>query len=128
MEMEKCSVIILNWNGAEMLRRYLPSVIKSIRQETVELIVADNGSTDNSLEVMAKEFPAVKTIVLDKNYGFAEGYNRAIEQVDSEYVVLLNSDVETPEGWLSPCNRKCAVTATARILSTRVPPEDTSTA
>lgn len=102
MEMEKCSVIILNWNGAEMLRRYLPSVIKSIRQETVELIVADNGSTDNSLEVMAKEFPAVKTIVLDKNYGFAEGYNRAIEQVDSEYVVLLNSDVETPEGWLSP--------------------------
>ena len=100
MEMEKtCSVIILNWNGAEMLRTYLPSVVKNT---PCELIVADNGSTDNSLEVLAKEFPKVKTIVLDKNYGFAEGYNRAIEQVNSEFVVLLNSDVETPEGWLAP--------------------------
>ena len=115
--MEKASVIILNWNGAEMLRTYLPSVVKSIQHSVfshqhsypkgtiisdVSLYVADNGSTDNSLEVLAKEFPEVKTIVLDKNYGFAEGYNRAIGQVDSEYVVLLNSDVETPEGWLEP--------------------------
>ena len=101
MEMEKtCSVIILNWNGAEMLRRYLPSVLKNTIG--AEIIVADNGSTDDSLAIIAKEFPTVRTIVLDHNYGFAEGYNRAIEQVDSEYVVLLNSDVETPEGWLSP--------------------------
>ena len=109
-----CSIIILNWNGAEMLRRYLPSVVKSIqtrgerREAKVELIVADNGSTDNSLEVLAKEFPSVKTIVLDRNYGFAEGYNRAIKKLSavshqhSDYVVLLNSDVETPEGWLDP--------------------------
>ena len=107
MEVEKtCSVIILNWNGAEMLRRYLPSVVESLQNSDViiqtELIVTDNGSTDNSLDVLAKEFPTVKTIVLDKNYGFAEGYNRAIEQVDSEFVVLLNSDVETPKGWLEP--------------------------
>ena len=95
----KCSVIILNWNGAEMLRRYLPSVVKNTAEE---VIVADNGSTDDSLKVLAQEFPSVKTIVLDKNYGFAEGYNRAIEQVDSEYVVLLNSDVEVTEGWLDP--------------------------
>ena len=106
----KCSVIILNWNGAEMLRRYLPSVVGSIQQSVVsgqpsELIVADNGSTDESLEILKKEFPGVKTIVLDKNYGFAEGYNRAINQVNSEYVVLLNSDVETPEGWLEPLLR-----------------------
>jgi len=87
-----------------MLRTYLPSVVKSIQSSafSVQLIVADNGSTDESLEVLRKEFPTVKTIVLDKNYGFAEGYNRAINQVDSEYVVLLNSDVETPEGWLTP--------------------------
>ena len=100
----KVSVIILNWNGAEMLRQYLPSVVRSVQQAafSCQLIVADNGSTDNSLEVLAKEFPTVKTIVLDKNYGFAEGYNKAIEQVDSDYVVLLNSDVETPEGWLEP--------------------------
>ena len=96
----KCSVIILNWNGAEMLKRYLPSVVAHTKG--AEIIVADNGSTDNSLEVLAKEFPKVKTIVLDKNYGFAEGYNRAIAQVESEYVVLLNSDVEVTEGWLTP--------------------------
>ena len=83
-----------------MLKRYLPSVVAHTKG--AEIIVADNGSTDNSLEVLAKEFPDVKTIVLDKNYGFAEGYNRAIEQVDSEYVVLLNSDVEVPEAWLNP--------------------------
>lgn len=106
MEME-ASVIILNWNGAEMLKRYLPSVVKntpasSRKGREIEIIVADNGSTDNSLEVLAKDFPSVKTIVLDQNYGFAEGYNRAIAQVDSEYTVLLNSDVEVTEGWLDP--------------------------
>ena len=83
-----------------MLRTYLPSVIAHTKG--AEIIVADNGSTDDSLEVLAKEFPSVKTIVLDTNYGFAEGYNKAIEQVESEYVVLLNSDVEVTEGWLSP--------------------------
>ena len=83
-----------------MLKRYLPSVVAHTKG--AEIIVADNGSTDNSLEVLAKEFPKVKTIVLDKNYGFAEGYNRAIAQVESEYVVLLNSDVEVTEGWLTP--------------------------
>ncbi len=83
-----------------MLKRYLPSVVAHTKG--AEIIVADNGSTDNSLEVLAKEFPGVQTIVLDKNYGFAEGYNRAIAQVESEYVVLLNSDVEVTEGWLTP--------------------------
>ena len=89
-----------------MLRRYLPSVVKSqessAKRYDFDVIVADNGSTDNSLEVLAKEFPSVKTIVLDQNYGFAEGYNRAIAQVASEYTVLLNSDVEVTEGWLDP--------------------------
>ena len=98
--MEKTAVIILNWNGAQMLRTYLPSVIAHTK--SAEIIVADNGSTDDSLEVLRKEFPSVKTIVLNTNYGFAEGYNKAIEQVDSEYVVLLNSDVEVTEGWLIP--------------------------
>ena len=104
MEMEemKCSIIILNWNGAEMLRTYLPSVVAHTALPECEVIVADNGSTDSSLQVLAKEFPSVRTIVLDRNYGFAEGYNRAIAQVTSEYVVLLNSDVEVTEGWLDP--------------------------
>ena len=88
-----------------MLRKYLPSVVQSIidnRKSKIELIVADNGSTDESLAVLKNEFPSVKTIVLDKNYGFAEGYNRAIAQIESKYVVLLNSDVEVTEGWLVP--------------------------
>ena len=83
-----------------MLRQYLPSVVQHTKDG--EVIVADNGSTDESLEVLRKEFPSVKTIILEKNYGFAEGYNRAIAQVDSEYVVLLNSDVEVTENWLGP--------------------------
>ena len=93
-----------------MLRRYLPSVVKNTAIDGCNIIVADNGSTDNSLEVLKNEFPSVQTIVLDKNYGFAEGYNRAISHLTSqsaavslpEYIVLLNSDVETPEGWLEP--------------------------
>ena len=105
-----CSIIILNWNGAAMLRQYLPSVVAHTTLPDCEIIVADNGSTDNSLEVLAKDFPTVKTIVLDRNYGFAEGYNRAIEKLaavspqhsDPEYIVLLNSDVEVTEGWLQP--------------------------
>ena len=83
-----------------MLRKYLPSVVQ--HTPNAEVIVADNGSTDESLEVLRTEFPSVKTIVLDRNYGFAEGYNRAIAQVDTEYVVLLNSDVEVTDHWLSP--------------------------
>lgn len=98
----KCSIIILNWNGAKMLRQFLPSVITHSTPPECEVIVADNGSTDNSLEVLGNEFASVRTIVLDKNYGFAEGYNKAIEQIDSEYTVLLNSDVEVPKGWLQP--------------------------
>ena len=94
------SVIILNWNGAQMLKKYLPSVVA--HTPDAKIIVADNGSTDDSLAVLANEFPSVRTIVLDRNYGFAEGYNRAIDQIDSEYVVLLNSDVEVTQNWLSP--------------------------
>ena len=83
-----------------MMRRYLPSVVKANGNSSVEIVVADNGSTDDSLKVLREEFPGVKTIVLEQNYGFAEGYNRAINQIDSEYVVLLNSDVEVTDGWL----------------------------
>lgn len=98
----RCSVVILNWNGAEMLRRYLPSVVEYTPTTECEVVVADNGSTDESLSVLAEEFPTVRTIVLDKNYGFAEGYNKAIAQIDSEFVVLLNSDVEVTPQWLTP--------------------------
>lgn len=100
--MKKVSVVILNWNGAEMLRRFLPGVIRFSAQEGVEVCVADNASTDASREVLRKEFPEVRLIELEENYGFAEGYNRALQQVEAEYVVLLNSDVEVTPHWLEP--------------------------
>jgi hypothetical protein len=96
------SVIILNWNGEKMLRRYLPSVLANTDSALGEVIVADNGSSDRSLDMLAEDFPQVRVLRLDKNYGFAEGYNRAISMVDTEYVVLLNSDVRPAEGWLAP--------------------------
>lgn len=98
--MKQTAVVILNYNGAGMLRRFLPSVIKYSPEASI--YVADNGSSDESCDVVRNEFPAVKLMVLDHNYGFAEGYNRALAQVDEEYAVLLNSDVEVTRGWLSP--------------------------
>ena len=98
--MKRVSVVILNWNGAEMLRKFLPSAVKFSAGEGVEVCVADNASTDNSREVVRKEFPSVRLICLDRNYGFADGYNKALEKVEARYAVLLNSDVEVTEGWL----------------------------
>ncbi|WP_455672446.1 glycosyltransferase family 2 protein [Phocaeicola sp.] len=100
--MKKISVVILNWNGEAMLRQFLPSVIAYSKEEGVEVCVADNASTDASREVVGNEFPAVRLIGLEENYGFAEGYNRALQQVEAEYAVLLNSDVEVTPHWLEP--------------------------
>ena len=102
MEQGKISVIVLNWNGKELLKRYLPSVVKYSVSPRVEVVVADNGSTDGSIEFVAQEYPSVKILDLGKNWGFAEGYNRAVDMVQAEYVLLLNSDVEVTEGWLEP--------------------------
>ena len=98
----KVSVVILNWNGCDMLRTFLPSVIHYSEGEGIEVCVADNGSTDDSVDMLRREFPSVRTILLKQNHGFADGYNLALQQVDAEYVVLLNSDVEVTEHWLEP--------------------------
>lgn len=95
------AVIILNWNGQEMLSRFLPEVVKTTDNNIADIIVADNGSTDGSLQLIAERFPEVKTIRLDRNYGFAEGYNRAIAMTEYRYTVLLNSDVATSQGWVN---------------------------
>ena len=98
--MEKVAVVILNYNGTAMLQAFLPAVIEHSLGAAV--IVADNASTDNSVEVLHEQFPQVRLITLDSNYGFAGGYNKALEQVDAEYYILLNSDVEVTPGWLNP--------------------------
>ena len=94
-------IVILNWNGRDHLRTFLPSVVAAA-PAGVGVTVADNGSTDDSAEVLAREYPTVRVVRLGRNYGFAEGYNRALREVDAECFVLLNSDVETPAGWLEP--------------------------
>lgn len=96
----KASIVILNWNGEDFLKKFLPSVVRFSDYSWAEIVVADNGSSDNSKEVVSKEFPSVKYLQLDKNYGFAEGYNRALAKIKSDYFVLLNSDIEVSEGWL----------------------------
>ena len=100
--MKKISVVILNWNGVGMLQKFLPGVIKYSQGEGVEVCVADNGSTDESVVWLQTYCPDVRLIVLGKNYGFADGYNMVLQQVEAEYVVLLNSDVEVTPHWLDP--------------------------
>lgn len=97
----RCSVIILNWNGAQMLQHFLPSVVHYSALADCEVVVADNGSTDDSLMVL-QGFPNVRLVKFTENYGFAEGYNKAISEIDAEYTILLNSDVEVSDGWLTP--------------------------
>ncbi|MDE5624494.1 MAG: glycosyltransferase family 2 protein [Alistipes sp.] len=99
--MSTVKIVILNWNGTAHLRRYLPGVVAAA-PEGVGVVVADNGSTDGSADMLRREFPSVELVRLDRNYGFAGGYNRALAQIEADYYVLLNSDVETPAGWLEP--------------------------
>ena len=99
--MKKVAIVILNWNGCKMLREYLPSVLQYSRDEAM-VYVADNASTDDSLEMLRREFPEVKLILLEKNWGFAEGYNRALRQIEAGYYLLLNSDIEVTHHWLTP--------------------------
>ena len=98
----KLSIVILNWNGSHHLRRFLPSVVKYSAYDWVEIVVADNASTDQSCELIEMEFPEVKLLQLDQNYGFAKGYNQALINNRAQYILLLNSDVEVSENWLEP--------------------------
>lgn len=100
--MKPVAVIILNWNGEKLLREFLPSVVANTDTSIADVIVADNGSTDGSRELLRKEFPQVKLLEFDENLGFAGGYNRALRDTGYRYTLLLNSDVETPAGWLTP--------------------------
>ncbi len=96
------TVAILNWNGADLMRRFLPSVVATTPADLARVLVIDNGSDDDSLDLLARQFPTVEVMRLDKNYGFAQGYNIALDKITTPYAVLLNSDVEPRQGWLSP--------------------------
>jgi hypothetical protein len=96
---KKVAVLILNWNGRDLLERFLPSICK-YNSDFANIIVVDNASTDSSVAFLKESYPEIKRIEFDVNYGFAEGYNRAMEMVNYPYVVLLNSDVRVTENWL----------------------------
>ncbi|HEX3934364.1 MAG TPA: glycosyltransferase, partial [Puia sp.] len=95
------AIVILNFNGRRYLEQFLPFVTANACQGG-EVIIADNGSTDDSLAFLQAHYPGLRVIVLDRNYGFAGGYNMALQQVQSDYYVLLNSDVEVTPGWMEP--------------------------
>lgn len=98
--MKRVAVVILNWNGRHLMERFLPPLLSHTPEELADLVVADNGSTDGSLAYLEEYYPNLIRIPLDRNYGFAEGYNRALEPLTHEYAVFLNSDVEVSPGWL----------------------------
>jgi len=96
----KTAVVILNYNTRDYLQRFLPGLIASCQGLEAQVIVADNASTDESARMMTERFPQVPLIQLERNYGFTGGYNRALEQIQATYYVLINSDVEVPQHWL----------------------------
>ncbi|MCD7971287.1 MAG: glycosyltransferase family 2 protein [Candidatus Azobacteroides sp.] len=100
--MHKVAIVILNWNGKELLEKFLPFLFCYTDSELAEIIVADNSSTDGSVSFLKEHYPAIRLIELVDNYGFAKGYNEALKLIKHEYVVLLNSDVEVSENWLVP--------------------------
>jgi len=97
----KIAIVILNWNGEKLLKQFLLSVIEFSKGDSIEIIVADNGSTDDSISILQNDFPEVNILDLKQNYGFARGYNEALKQIDADYFVILNSDVEVTSGWLA---------------------------
>jgi len=100
--MTKVAIVILNWNGKHFLEKFLSSVVNNSQPAGYLIYVADNGSTDNSIEFLKQNFPSIKLILFDKNYGFTGGYNKALAEIDAEYFVLLNSDVEVTPDWIKP--------------------------
>lgn len=104
MEADRVAVVILNWNGRKMMEKFLAGVVANT-EPLGRVYVADNASTDDSIEYLKREFPDVPLVILDKNYGFAGGYNHALKQINASYYLLLNSDVEVTPGWLEPLLR-----------------------
>ncbi len=100
--MTKIAVVILNWNGINFLKEFLPNVIEFSKHDDIEVYVVDNGSTDGSVDFLESLKPEIKIIAFDHNYGFAPGYARALRMISARYYLLLNSDVEVTPGWLLP--------------------------
>lgn len=103
--MIETAIVILNWNTRDQLEKFLPSLIKNTKDENTEIIIADNGSTDGSVEFLKENYPNLRRMVFDKNHGYTGGYNKALNQIDAKYYVLLNSDIEVTANWLQPLKK-----------------------
>ena len=114
----KIAVVILNWNGKKLLKTFLPSVVNFSQNATV--YVADNASTDDSIEFIKENFPTVKIIANDKNGGFAKGYNDALKEVEADIYALVNSDVEVTENWLTPIIKEFTTDANTAIIQPKI--------
>jgi len=115
----KIAIVILNWNGLNHLKKFLPSVVKHSDKHNIYVI--DNNSSDNSVKYLNKNYPKIKLIINSKNYGYAKGYNLGLKEIKEEVYCLLNNDVQVTEGWLTPIieefdNNKSVVIAQPKIL------------
>src|ERR1035437_6037564 len=114
------AVVVLNFNGKKLLQQFIPPLVKY--SENTSVYVIDNASTDDSVNYLEKDFPQIKNIKLEKNYGFAQGYNEGIKQIAADYFILINSDVEVTANWISPVidlmeNDKTIAACQPKILS-----------
>ncbi|HYG41177.1 MAG TPA: glycosyltransferase family 2 protein [Cytophagales bacterium] len=98
--MQKVAIVILNFNGCKFLEKFLPGLLE--HSSTYPIYVIDNNSSDNSLELLKAKFPQVRVIVHDRNYGFCQGYNLGLVQINAQYYILLNSDIEVTANWIDP--------------------------
>ena len=114
----KVAIVILNWNGAKLLQQYLPSVLRYSPEATI--FVADNASTDDSIDVLKSEFPSVHIIQNQENYGFAKGYNEALKNLNFDIYALVNSDIEVAENWLQPIIEKFKNESKTAIIQPKI--------
>lgn len=111
--MKEIAIVILNYNGRHFLEKFLPDLVRFSQE--AEIIIADNASTDDTLSYLKLNYPKIRVIILDKNYGFTGGYNRAIAEISNKYVLLLNSDVRVTENWIAPLKETLSIANTAIV-------------
>ena len=98
----RTAIVILNWNGEKFIRQFLHTLVENTNPDLARICIIDNGSTDGSLQFLSENFSQIQLVKLDKNYGFAGGYNRGLKEIEAEYFMLLNSDVEVGKDWIAP--------------------------
>ncbi len=117
--MKRLSIVILNWNGRRFLERFLPSLTQSL-PDYAEVVIADNASTDDSIDFLATHYPGIRVLRNERNEGFSRGYNLAMEQVNSEYFCLLNSDIEVTDHWIEPIIEMMDANETIAVVQPKI--------